>query len=130
MIDLPAMRVRKARQAGGMLRTCLPAGRYKEYKKILIIVPVESRSALRHVDEPFGCELRAERLILSKKFPDMSGLSSRSPKGPYGGERLFVVYFVATYAFGIKPLWTIWLTNSLMAFLSPGLMAVNSMFIS
>ena len=29
-IDLPAMRVRKARRAGRMFRTCLPAGRYKE----------------------------------------------------------------------------------------------------
>jgi len=36
-IDLPAMRVRKARRAGRIFRTCLPAGRYKEHKKILLI---------------------------------------------------------------------------------------------
>jgi len=45
---------------------------YKEYKKIM---PVESRSALS--SRPKG--LQVERLIvliLSKEFPDMSGLSS------------------------------------------------------
>jgi len=31
--------------------------------------PVESRSALRLVDEPFGCELRAERLKSSRSGP-------------------------------------------------------------
>jgi hypothetical protein len=31
--------------------------------------PVESPSALRHVGEPFGCELRAERLMSSRSGP-------------------------------------------------------------
>jgi len=35
----------------------------------IFLEPVESRSALRHVDEPFGCELRAERLMSSRSRP-------------------------------------------------------------
>ena len=31
---------------------------------------VESPSAVRHVDEPFGCELRAERLMSSRSEPN------------------------------------------------------------
>jgi len=42
----------------------------------------------------------------------------------------FLVRFARTYAPGTKVLWTIWLTSSLMASLSLGLMTVNSMFIS
>jgi len=64
-----------------MFWTCLPAGRYKEYKKILPARHLPARALQWQAGRSRSGEAGGLILsILSKKFPDMSGLSSEDKR--------------------------------------------------